>query len=108
MYEISQSTIHDHVTGQIEHGALLGPSPYLTREEEEELVAFLIRCASIGYPHTRYQIMAIVQEILEGKGIQASISDGWWDRFKNVTLRSLLELQHHSPFLALWQLTVNH
>ena len=53
MYEIPQSTLHDHVTGQVEHGALPGPSPYLTREEEEELVAFLIRCAGIGYPHTQ-------------------------------------------------------
>ena len=91
MYGIPRSTLHDHVTGQVEHGALPGPSPYLSREEEEELVTFLIRCAGIGYPHTRYQIMAIVQEMLEGKGIQASISDGWWERFRKrhpeITLR---------------------
>ena len=30
MYEIPRSTLHDHVTGQVEHGALPGPSPYLT------------------------------------------------------------------------------
>ena len=54
MYEILRSTfkLHDHVIGQVEHGPLPGPSPYLTREEEEELVAFLIHCAGIGYPHT--------------------------------------------------------
>ena len=55
------------------------------------IVAFLIHCAGIGYPHTRYQIMAIVQDILESKGIQASISDGWWERFRKrhpqITLR---------------------
>jgi len=77
MYGIPRSTLHDHVSGRIEHGALPGPNPCLTREEEEELIAFLICCAAIGYPHTRYQIMAIVQEMLEGKGIQTSISDGW-------------------------------
>ena len=58
------------MTGRIEHGALPGPSPYLTKGEEEELVVFLIKCVGIGYPHTQYQVMAIVQEMLEGKGIK--------------------------------------
>ena len=91
MFEIPRSTLHDHVTGRIEHGALPGPSPYLAKEEEEELIAFLIKCANIGYSHTRYQVMAIIQEILEDKGIKAHVSDGWWDRFKKwhpeLTLR---------------------
>ena len=51
-------------------------------EEEEEVVSFLIRSAKIGYPHTRHQIMGIVQEIVASKGIQTVISDGWWERFK--------------------------
>ena len=38
MYAIPWSTLHDHVTGKIEHGALSGPRPYLTKDEEEELV----------------------------------------------------------------------
>jgi len=42
-YGIRLSTLHDHVTGQVEHGALPGPSPYLSTEEEKELVTFLIR-----------------------------------------------------------------
>ena len=91
MFAIPRSTLHDHVSGRIEHGALPGPNPYLTKEEEKELVSFLVRSAGIGYPHTRYQIMAIVQEMLEGKGIQACISDGWWQRFRQrnpeITLR---------------------
>ena len=91
MFAIPRSTLHDHVSGRIEHGALPGPNPYLTKEEEKELVSFLVQSAGIGYPHTRYQIMAIVQEMLEGKGIQACISDGWWQRFRQrnpeITLR---------------------
>ena len=91
MYGIPRSFLHDHVSGRIEHGALPGPSPYLTKGEEEELVAFLVRCAGIGYSHTRHQIMLIVQEMVEGKGIQACISDGWWERFRKrhpeLTLR---------------------
>ena len=82
MYGVPRTTLHDHVTGRVEHGVLPGPKPYLSKEEEEELVSFCVRCASIGYPHTRYQIMALVQQILESKGIQACISDGWWERFK--------------------------
>ena len=35
--------------------------------------------------------MAIIQEILEEKGIEAHVSDGWWDQFKKrhpeLTLR---------------------
>ena len=81
MYGIPRSTLHDHITGRIELGALPGPKPYLTKEEEE-LVSFLIRCASIGYPHTRHRIMALVQEMIEDKGIEAHISHGWWERFK--------------------------
>ena len=59
-------------------------------EEEEEVVSFLIRSAKIGYPHTRHQIMGIVQ------GIQTVISDGWWERFKkrhpSITLREAASL----------------
>ena len=61
MYEIPRSTLYDHVRGQVEHGALPGPNLYLTGEEEEESVANnIIGSANIGYPHTRYQIIAIV------------------------------------------------
>ena len=65
-------------------------------KEEEEIVSFLIRCAKIGYPHTRHQIMGLVQEIVSGKGIQTMISDGWWERFKkrhpSITLHPYLML----------------
>ena len=42
MFAIPRSTLHDHVSGRIEHGALPGPNPYLTKEEEKELVSFLV------------------------------------------------------------------
>ena len=74
MFGTPGSTLHDHVTGCIKHGALPGPSPYLAKEE---LIAFLIKCANIGYPHTRYQVMGIIQEIFKDKGIKAHILDGW-------------------------------
>ena len=52
MYGVPRTTLHDHVTGRVEHGVLPGPKPYLSKEQEEELVSFCVHCASIGYPHT--------------------------------------------------------
>ena len=90
-YGIPRSTLHDHISGKVEHGSKPGRGSYLSPEEEEELVSFLIKCARIGYPHTRKQVMALVQAIAKGKGIETTISDGWWERFKqrhsNITLR---------------------
>ena len=42
----------DRVTGRVQHGVKSGPDPYLSRAEEDELVNFLLRCASVGYAHT--------------------------------------------------------
>lgn len=64
IYNIPKSTLHDHVTGKIYFGARSGPNPYLTIEEEEELASFLIQSASIGYPHTKSQVLALVQQII--------------------------------------------
>ena len=60
-----------------------GGEPYLSIDEEEELVSFLVECAKIGYPHTRKQVIALVQEIINEKGIKSIISEGWWERFKS-------------------------
>ena len=80
-YGIPRSTLHDHISGKVEHGSKPGRGSYLS----------LIKCARIGNPHTRKQVMALVQAIAEGKGIETTISDGWWERFKqrhsNITLR---------------------
>ena len=98
MYQIPRSTLHDHLTGRVEHGSLPGPARYLSMEEEEEIVSFLIRCAKIGYPHTRHQIMGLVQGIVSNKGIHTVISDGWWERFRkrhpNITLREAASLSY--------------
>ena len=51
-FGVPRSTLHDHVTGKVQLGAMPGPIPYLTMEEEEQLVNFLVRCSEIGYAHT--------------------------------------------------------
>ena len=94
MYGIPRSTLHDHVSGRIKYGARSGPSPYLTTEEEEELASFLLQSAKIGYPHTKSQVFAIVQQIIDGKGIKSNLSNGWWERFcarhPNIPLNSFV------------------
>ena len=57
-----------------------GPTSYLTPEEEEELACFPIEMVKIGYAHRRKQIIALVQQIVESKGIETVVSSGWWER----------------------------
>ena len=82
LYDVPRSTLYDRVSGKVEHGAKPGRSALLSAEEEEELVSFLIKCARIGYPHTRKQVMSLVQSIAKTKGIETTVSEGWWERFK--------------------------
>ena len=49
LYNIPKSTLGDRISGRVLPGATSGPPTYLTREEEEELVAFLCRAADIGH-----------------------------------------------------------
>ena len=51
-YQIPKSTIQDHVSGKVVSSANSGQQKYLTDEEEEELVEFLLGSAKIGYPQT--------------------------------------------------------
>ena len=97
-YGIPRSTLHDHISGRVEHGSKPGREPYLSPDEEEELVSFLVKCARIGYPHTRKQVMSLVQSIVNGRGVKTTISDGWWERFRQrnpkITLRVAAPLSY--------------
>ena len=92
IYQVPKSTLHDKVTGKVIFGAKSGPSPYLFSEEEEELLNFLLKCSDIGYCHSRKQVIAIVQQIVDEKGIQIVVNNGWWERFcqrnPQITLRA--------------------
>ena len=50
-YGVPRSTLQDRVSGRVELGCKPGKKPYLTIEEEEEVVSFLLKCAKIGYAH---------------------------------------------------------
>jgi len=90
---IPKSTLQDHVSGRVSRLARSGPKPYLSIAEEEELVNFLTKCAQIGYPHARRQVIALVQQIVDSKYDDPPIvTNGWWERFlqrhSNLSLRT--------------------
>ena len=63
----------------------MGPTPYLTYEEEKELVKFILNCSRMGYGKTRGEVLRIVGETMKKKGrllVGSSVSQGWWSRFK--------------------------
>ena len=97
-FSVPRGTLHDYVSGKVQFGARSGPKTYLSLEEENELVCFIVRCAKIGYPKTKKQVLAIVQQIIESKGIHTIISNGWWERFSGrhpqVTLKSAVPLSY--------------
>ena len=89
-YDVPRSTLADRVSGRVLPGALSGPSRYLSYQEEDELVHFLLECASIGYPRSRQEVIAIVQRLCDQRGMNKVVSHGWWESFcrchQNVTL----------------------
>ena len=60
-YDVPRSTLGDRISGHVVPGSTSGPPKYLSAQEEEELVQFLIDCASIGYPRGRLEVIAMVQ-----------------------------------------------
>ena len=46
----------------------MGPKSYLTCDEEEELVIFIIQCCKIGYGKNRGEVLKFVEETMRKKG----------------------------------------
>jgi len=64
------------------HGTSTGPKPYLSIEEEKELVEFLLKCSKMGYGKTRSQVMKLVEATMKKNGRKdCHISPGWWSGF---------------------------
>ena len=60
------------VAGRVQHGCKSGRSPYLTRDEKQELVDYLITCSGIGYPIKRQDevISGIVRKTRRGDHVE--------------------------------------
>ena len=95
-YAVPKSTLGDRISGRVLPGSTSGPRRILNDEEEEELVAFLCRCASVGLSKSRKELLALVQAIAESKGTQHLITGGWWNSFikrhPDITLRAPVPL----------------
>ncbi len=82
-YGVPKTTLNDRISGRVVHGASMGAQPYLSREEEGELVDFLKSCCKMGYGKNRKEVFVLVEAILKKKGrdLGSPISNGWWQRF---------------------------
>ena len=86
-FNVPRTTLKDKIAGRVAHGCNMGPKPYLTYEEEQELVEFLMNCSKMGYGKTRQDVMKLVESYIVKKGITlednrgSKLSNGWWVRF---------------------------
>lgn len=90
-FNVPKSTLGDRISGRVLLGAHSGPPRLLNDQEEMELATFLLQCASVGYPRSRQEVIAIVQLICDRRGMKHIVTHGWWEAFcrrhKNITLR---------------------
>ena len=92
-YGVPRSTLGDRASGRVVPGTKSGAPTYLSPEEEEELVHFLIGSAEIGYPKLVREVRTLVGAILSRNADSdvGCVSTGWWERFKkrhpNLSLR---------------------
>ena len=92
-YGIPRSTLGDHIRGNVLPGARSGNPKYLSDTEEAELYRFLVRCAAVGYPRSRRDVIAIVQRVCDSKGKEVHVTHGWWEsyckRYPELRLRTV-------------------
>ena len=81
LYGIPRTTLNDHKLGKILPGARPGPQPLLSSSEERDLVQFLLTSADIGYGRTKKDVFNIVSRMLVRKGVEHSVTNGWWSKF---------------------------
>lgn len=97
-YGVPFTTLADRVSGRTQFGKRSGPVRYLSDEEEDELVSFVVGYSEIGYGYTRRDIMDMVQDVVVRKGLNGTVSNGWWDGFRKrhpaVVLRKPEPMSH--------------
>ena len=56
-HSVPATTLKDQPSGRIIHGTSCSAKPYLSKDEEEELVDFLITCCKLGYGKTKQEVL---------------------------------------------------
>ena len=84
LFGVPLSTLKDRLSGRVVHGVKPGPVPYLSPEEEDEVVDYVLDACAIGYGKTRRQLKCIVENVAIEKDILrgSHVTDGWLTRFK--------------------------
>ncbi len=97
-FSVPKSTLCDRVSGKTKFGSHSGPERYLSDEEEDQLVRFILGASSMGYARTKKEVLAIVDTVLATKGIFVTVSNGWFESFKVrhpcLSLRSAEKLSY--------------
>jgi len=77
-FEVPHTMLKDRVSLTVIHDCSMGPKPYLTHEEEKELVDFLLKC--LRYRKTKQDVLQIVHSTILKKRKKKvdKISHGWW------------------------------
>ena len=91
IYQVPKSTLSDRLSGKVIHGTTSGPQHYLSDIEENNLVKFLCKYASIGSARSKKQVIALVNEIMQKKGKVGTVSSGWWESFRKRHPNLVLE-----------------
>ena len=58
---VPRSTLQDRVHGRVLPRSVSGPKPFFIRNEENELVNFLVKSAAIGYDRTWEEVIAMTE-----------------------------------------------
>ena len=82
-HKVPTTTLKDRVSGNVVHGAKIGPEPYLSHDEETKLANYITECASAGYKNTRAEIMTIAENTMHDKKKlrKDGITYGWYSKF---------------------------
>ena len=78
-YGVPKSTLQDRLSSRTAFGARSGPPRYLSDDEEEELVQFLMRSARIGYAKSKKTAPCTC-----GCHFDAKVGDWWGSHNKGV------------------------
>ena len=86
-YGVPKSTLGDHITGKRVRTSK-GQEPYLGKELEDRLAAWLIKMARIGFGQTKEQLFGKAQQLVTQLGIATPFPNGrpmdnWYRCFMN-------------------------
>lgn len=97
-YGIPRATLQDRIKGRVaEKPRQMGPDPYLSKENEQTIVEWIIQLSKCGFPLKKEELLSTVQKIVRDGNLETPFKDGrpgqkWYKSFINrhpeISLRS--------------------